>query len=67
MSMTLSRANSELCNIKMISDNTSLSPIERMELIAAIVVDYSRAVGNMPDSHGARKRMADRNHLGGKR
>lgn len=66
MSHTLSRANSDLLNVKLISDNTSLSPIERMELIAAVVADYSRAVGDMPDAHAARTRMATRNHLGGK-
>lgn len=67
MSMTLSRANSDLLNVGMIADNTALSPIERMELIAAVVADYSRAVGNMPDAHGARKRMATRDHLGNPR
>lgn len=67
MSRTLTRANSDLLNVKLIADNNALSAIERMELIAAVVADYSRAVGNMPDAHGARARMTDRNHLGQRR
>lgn len=53
MSMTLNRANSDLLNVDLIVGNTALSPIERMELIAAVVADYSRAVGNTPDAHRA--------------
>lgn len=38
-----SRSNSDLCTVTMIAEDTSLSPEARMELIAQVGRDWSRA------------------------
>lgn len=67
MAKELNRSNSDLTAIDLITNNTALSPIERMHLISVVVADWERAVGDMPAVHGARRTMSTRNHLGGKR
>lgn len=64
MAMELNRSNSDLVTVDLIASNYGLSPIERMELIARVVDGWRNAVGNMPATHGARKRLEFRNHLG---
>lgn len=50
------RSNSDLCFISLVADDTSLSPEARMELIAQIGRDWSRATSG---SVGRRKAKAD--------
>ena len=64
MSRELNRSNSDLVTVDLIASNTALSPIARMQLIAQVADDWRRAVGGMPATHGARRMLADRNHLG---
>lgn len=59
MSRALSRANSDLVMIDIISDDTSLDPIERMAAIAAYTRRYQRIVeytpNNLPGDERARQ------------
>lgn len=64
MSRELARSNSDLTAVDLIASNVDLSPIARMELIARVADDWRRAVGDMPATHGARRMLATRNHLG---
>lgn len=50
MSRTPNRANSDLVMIDIISNDTSLSPIERMAAIAAYARRYQRGVEYTPNN-----------------
>jgi hypothetical protein len=50
------RSNSDLCFISMVADDVTLSPEARMELIAQIGRDWSRATSGCP---ARRKAKAD--------
>lgn len=49
------RSNSDLCFIDMVADDTSLSPEARMELIAQIARDWSRATSGSTGRHKAKR------------